>query len=202
MYGMVFFGEVVPLPWYFGATLIACGMWALSSVSVVEGENGTVSNKESVDDNTNSSPVKQSRDRNSQESSASSTAQDDEKEGIETPNEFDVLKGRGRGIYNHEGNLKFKAVVQTHLSSYKSSNKDEKSLLAEKVVTEVNEDGGMFLEKGSDGLWYETSFEEALNKTTQGTMMYNLLYFFFVGNTSLTACFALAFQQATYKRTQ
>jgi len=46
------------------------------------------------------------------------------------------------------------------------------------VVTEINEDGGMFLEKGSDGLWYETSFEEALNKTTQGTMMYNLLYIF------------------------
>ena len=49
MYGMIFFGEIVPLPWYFGATLIACGMWALSSVSVVEDtkEKSNVSNKES-----------------------------------------------------------------------------------------------------------------------------------------------------------
>ena len=199
---MIFFGEVVPLPWYFGATLIACGMWALSSVSVVEEdtkENSTV-------DNTDSSPVKRGRSlrsstKESRQVSRSNSPESsvEDNEGIETPSELDVLKGRGRGIYNHEGNIKFKAVVQRHLTSYKSSDKDEKSLLAEKVVTEINEDGGMFLEKGSDGLWYETSFEEALNKTTQGTMIYDLLYLF-VGNTSLTACFALAFQQATYKR--
>jgi len=184
---MIFFGEVVPLPWYFGATLIACGMWALSSVAVVEDtkeKSNVVSNKES--DSSlgrgrslrSSSESRQVSRSNSPESSVSTD--EDENEGIETPSELDVLKGRGRGIYNHEGNLKFKAVVQTHLPSYKSSNKDEKSLLAEKVVTEINEDGGMFLEKGSDGLWYETSFEEALNKTTQGTMMYNLLYIFFL----------------------
>ena len=183
MYGMIFFGEVVPLPWYFGATLIACGMWALSSVSVVENdtkEKSNVSNKESDSSlgrgrslRGSSKPREVSR-SNSPESSV------EDNEGIETPSELDVLKGRGRGIYNHEGNLKFKAVVQKHLISYKSSNKDEKSLLAEKVVTEINEDGGMFLEKGSDGLWYETSFGEALNKTTQGTMMYNLLYIIFL----------------------
>ena len=182
MYG-IFFGEVVPLPWYLGATLIACGMWALSSVSVVEDTKETVSNKESDSSlgrgrSLRSSSESRQVSRSSSPELSVSTQADDNK-GIETPNEFDVLKGRGRGIYNHEGNLKFKAVVLTHLTSYKSSNKDEKSLLAEKVVTEINEDGGMFLEKGSDGLWYETSFEEALNKTTQGTMMYNLLYIFF-----------------------
>jgi len=185
MYGMIFFGEVVPLPWYFGATLIACGMWALSSVSVVEEntkEKSNVSNKESDSflgrgRSLRSSSESRQVSRSSSPELSVSTQADDNK-GIETPNEFDVLKGRGRGIYNHEGNLKFKAVVRLHVESYKSSNKDEKSLLAEKVVTEINEDGGMFLEKGSDGLWYETSFEEALNKTTQGTMMYNLLYIF------------------------
>ena len=182
MYGMIFFGEVVPLPWYFGATLIACGMWALSSVSVVEDtkEKSNVSNKESDSSlgrgrSLRSSSESRQVSRSSSPELSVSTQADDNK-GIETPNEFDVLKGRGRGIYNHEGNLKFKAVVRSHIESYKSSNADEKSLLAEKVVTQVNEDGGMFLEKGSDGLWYETSFEEALNKTTQGTMMYNLLY--------------------------
>ncbi|KAL7543952.1 hypothetical protein ACHAXR_013365 [Thalassiosira sp. AJA248-18] len=36
MYGIAFFGEVVPLSWYFGATLIASGTWLLSSVTLVE----------------------------------------------------------------------------------------------------------------------------------------------------------------------
>jgi hypothetical protein len=36
MYGVVFFGEYVPISWYFGATLIASGMWLLSSVTLVE----------------------------------------------------------------------------------------------------------------------------------------------------------------------
>ena len=36
MYGILFFEEFVPLSWYFGATLIASGMWLLSSVTIVE----------------------------------------------------------------------------------------------------------------------------------------------------------------------
>ena len=34
MYGILFFEEYVPMSWYFGATLIACGMWILSSVTL------------------------------------------------------------------------------------------------------------------------------------------------------------------------
>lgn len=34
MYGVLFFGEYVPISWYFGATLIASGMWLLSSVTL------------------------------------------------------------------------------------------------------------------------------------------------------------------------
>lgn len=33
---MLFFGEVVPPSWYFGAALIAAGMWLLSSVTLVD----------------------------------------------------------------------------------------------------------------------------------------------------------------------
>jgi hypothetical protein len=36
MYGIVFFGEIVPASWYFGAALIALGMWLLSSVTLVD----------------------------------------------------------------------------------------------------------------------------------------------------------------------
>jgi hypothetical protein len=36
MYGVLFFGEYVPMSWYFGSTLIACGMWLLSTVTLLE----------------------------------------------------------------------------------------------------------------------------------------------------------------------
>jgi len=36
MYGIIFFGEFVPVAWYFGAALIAAGMWLLSSVKLVD----------------------------------------------------------------------------------------------------------------------------------------------------------------------
>ena len=39
IYGILLFGEIVPLSWYFGATLIALGMWLLSSVTLVEVES-------------------------------------------------------------------------------------------------------------------------------------------------------------------
>jgi len=36
IYGILFFGEIVPISWYFGAALIASGMWLLSSVTLVD----------------------------------------------------------------------------------------------------------------------------------------------------------------------
>jgi len=44
MYGIIFFGEYVPPIWYFGAALIAMGMWLLSSVTLVD----TTKNKKSM----------------------------------------------------------------------------------------------------------------------------------------------------------
>eukprot|EP00578_Thalassiosira_sp_NH16_P007350 CAMPEP_0181107844 /NCGR_PEP_ID=MMETSP1071-20121207/17304_1 /TAXON_ID=35127 /ORGANISM="Thalassiosira sp., Strain NH16" /LENGTH=146 /DNA_ID=CAMNT_0023191389 /DNA_START=228 /DNA_END=668 /DNA_ORIENTATION=+ len=39
MYGILFFEEFVPFAWYFGASLIALGMWLLSSVTMVSGKD-------------------------------------------------------------------------------------------------------------------------------------------------------------------
>ncbi|KAL3811376.1 hypothetical protein ACHAXA_011340 [Cyclostephanos tholiformis] len=36
VYGVMFFGEYVPIAWYFGSTLIASGMWLLSTVTLLE----------------------------------------------------------------------------------------------------------------------------------------------------------------------
>ena len=48
MYGILFFEEYVPMSWYFGATLIACGMWILSSVTLSKAGSESLSEDNNV----------------------------------------------------------------------------------------------------------------------------------------------------------
>ena len=50
MYGILFFEEYVPMSWYFGATLIACGMWILSSVTLSKAGSESLSEDNNIMD--------------------------------------------------------------------------------------------------------------------------------------------------------
>lgn len=190
------------MSWYFGSTLIALGMWTLSSVTLKEADtnnakstsinNDTPSDETDVPNNESTTPTKRGRGRprststpqKSRRSSKSSERKKQPKKpkgspksnvkeeessiGIKNPNATDVLKGQGRGIYNHEGNIMFKEEVRKLADDYHECNSRlGKSEIGQKVVDRVKAYGGRFLEKNSDdGLWYEMNNSDSKKKAS------------------------------------
>ncbi|KAL7570266.1 hypothetical protein ACA910_020688 [Epithemia clementina (nom. ined.)] len=87
------------------------------------------------------------------------------------PGEHDVLCGRGRKCFNHSGNVKFRAIVQSFLPQYsKAVAKLEKSYILSDVVEQVRKNSGVggFIKKDPDtGRWYEVGDFLAREKTSQ-----------------------------------
>lgn len=60
--------------------------------------------------------------------------------------EDDVLFGRGKGAYNHEGNVRFRTLVVERAVSYRlTKNTASRRALAREVIKEVEARGGRFL---------------------------------------------------------
>ena len=60
----------------------------------------------------------------------------------------DVLLGRGSGPNDHEGNIKFRDMINHRKQEYRStSNRQSKALIAKEVAGQVYEKGGRFLRK-------------------------------------------------------
>jgi len=78
----------------------------------------------------------------------------------------DVLLGRGKTVQDHVGNIRMRGIVSSYLTEYKKAAKLDKALVALKVVTEINEVGGRFLKRNSDGWWEEVSNEAAREKVS------------------------------------
>lgn len=82
----------------------------------------------------------------------------------------DVLFGRGKGTYSHEGNTLFRKLVQTYKDKYQSSKKREKKLIAQFVVDSIKtkDPPGRFLELNSrSGSWDLVDYERAIEKACQ-----------------------------------
>ena len=61
-------------------------------------------------------------------------------------NEFDVLCGRDKRAFNHQGNRRFRVTVSLHQERYASSNsRKDKSIIIKSVITMVARNGGRFL---------------------------------------------------------
>ena len=63
------------------------------------------------------------------------------------PNRNDVLCGRGTGFINHVGNRRYRSLISDCLPKYNSSNKEQKTRIAEEIVQIIYEAGGQFLKK-------------------------------------------------------
>eukprot|EP00429_Kryptoperidinium_foliaceum_P009926 CAMPEP_0176004808 /NCGR_PEP_ID=MMETSP0120_2-20121206/1883_1 /TAXON_ID=160619 /ORGANISM="Kryptoperidinium foliaceum, Strain CCMP 1326" /LENGTH=202 /DNA_ID=CAMNT_0017337499 /DNA_START=109 /DNA_END=717 /DNA_ORIENTATION=- len=82
--------------------------------------------------------------------------------------EKDVLCGRGGLTNSHTGNKKFRTTVARHTHEYLQAHKKEKSQIARKIVSQIKEEGGRFLKRGSDNnTWVEVPDKKALEKTLQ-----------------------------------
>ena len=73
---------------------------------------------------------------------------------VVVPGRFDVLFGRGTKTAQHTGNLRAVHLVEMHRPQYEAADKFGKTILAERIVTIIQESGGRFLKRRND-LWVE-----------------------------------------------
>ena len=82
-----------------------------------------------------------------------------------TPTEFDVLCGRGSSYYFHEGNRRFRLLIQDYLERYTlCKSKMDKSGQVLEIVALVRGSGGHFLRKGNDQRWHDIGDKLAREK--------------------------------------
>lgn len=97
----------------------------------------------------------------------------------------DVLLGRGGVTNNHEGNKRYRTMVAQHQAEYLAAKKNDKILIARKIVAAVHANGGRFLKQctSTEALtaqqqnphsastdssqWIEVSEKRATEKTSQ-----------------------------------
>ena len=80
------------------------------------------------------------------------------------PQPDDVLFGRGKGIQNHGGNVRFREIVDRYADSYEASSRTEKAKIAEKIVEIVKGSNGRFLKRRHDDEWEEVDDRTARRK--------------------------------------
>jgi hypothetical protein len=88
--------------------------------------------------------------------------------GVGKPGRFDILRGRGGLTNHHAGNIKFRNEARALRTDYRNATTNQqKYAYSVELVKKVKAYGGKFLEKGSDGLWYEIDEESARKKASQ-----------------------------------
>jgi hypothetical protein len=55
--------------------------------------------------------------------------------------------GRGRKLQKHPGNIQFRKWIAEQMQEYEIANKHRKTELAEKIVSQVYQNGGRFLKQ-------------------------------------------------------
>ncbi len=93
---------------------------------------------------------------------------------IITPNENDVLLGRGGKSFDHIGNRKLRDLATVYFERYNTAKKNDKTSVAQDIVEHIQNLGGRFLKKeqqpleeGSDSCWVEVSNKVAVEKASQ-----------------------------------
>jgi len=83
-----------------------------------------------------------------------------------TPTADDVLCGRGRISFQHEGNRKFRFLIASHLAEYtRARTKKQKIDLVRFIAQTIKERGGRFLKQDRDTqLWYDAGIQAARKK--------------------------------------
>ncbi|CAJ1943241.1 unnamed protein product [Cylindrotheca closterium] len=81
------------------------------------------------------------------------------------PTDVDIVCGRGRGVWSHPGNLKFKLLIECNLPAYSQAvRRKEKSLIINHVLHTMILTGARFV-KQQRNVWYALDEKEAREKT-------------------------------------
>lgn len=81
------------------------------------------------------------------------------------PTDADIICGRGRGVWTHPGNLKFKLLIEHNLQAYaQAERRKEKSLIINHVLDTMMLSGARFVKK-ERSVWYVIDEKEAREKT-------------------------------------
>lgn len=91
---------------------------------------------------------------------------------IATPTAYDVLCGRGKGVNNHEGNIRFRDVVRLFTDKYheNATSKVQKSRITTAIVSKIRSlsPPGRFLEQDEETkLWSDIGDSRARRKAAQ-----------------------------------
>lgn len=89
---------------------------------------------------------------------------------IVEPGPNDVICARGKASFNHEGNKRFRDILNREMENYSSTRcKLEKSLFLSKIVNQVRDLGGRFVRKQeTSGMWEDVGDYVAREKVGQG----------------------------------
>ena len=79
----------------------------------------------------------------------------------------DILFGRGASVENHEGNLRFKELVEQYGSSYDASGRSDKPIVAGMVTQRLKDNGARFLKRRPGGGWAIVSDVQAQQKVAK-----------------------------------
>lgn len=82
---------------------------------------------------------------------------------IQTPNQHDVLLGRGRAYYTHIGNMRLRNLIMEHLPRYHQAPFTEKQRVSDSIVDILRTMGGRFLRE-EEAWWVEVDRAAAQKK--------------------------------------
>ena len=83
---------------------------------------------------------------------------------ISVPARFDVLLGRGRGYFNHVGNIRYRALIADVKERYDNTKtKKAKMVIADEILKSIHATGGRFL-KDNGGEWVPIDDKAARGK--------------------------------------
>eukprot|EP00539_Tryblionella_compressa_P008100 CAMPEP_0178757724 /NCGR_PEP_ID=MMETSP0744-20121128/13973_1 /TAXON_ID=913974 /ORGANISM="Nitzschia punctata, Strain CCMP561" /LENGTH=302 /DNA_ID=CAMNT_0020411977 /DNA_START=213 /DNA_END=1121 /DNA_ORIENTATION=+ len=80
------------------------------------------------------------------------------------PSRNDVLFGRGKGFQNHIGNQLYRQLIEDCLPTYETSNKEQKTRIAQEIVSIVHEANGRFLKDDGATGWVPVTDLQLLRK--------------------------------------
>jgi hypothetical protein len=85
--------------------------------------------------------------------------------GMIEPNGRDVLFGRGKNMFNHNGNVRFRLLIQQRSKEYENApSRRIKSAIVYAIVQTVHGYGGRFLKREKGPVWEVVTASEAIQK--------------------------------------
>lgn len=94
---------------------------------------------------------------------------------IECPSQYDILLGRGKPYQDFPGNVRLHQLVELQRAAYDKMNKAGKTAAVLAIVHDIQELGGRFLKRATDGnqsdddqsaSWIEVDFVQAHRKVS------------------------------------